>query len=97
MRNFSCPQDSGLSISWTAESVDGDSVALSPANQAASLTLFLPPKFLPSGIPTRFLMRVCYLENPDPVLCDVASRDFMVRSTMERATSTRLPAYVLIH
>lgn len=79
VQGFDCPQTFGLSFQWTGETALGDPIPL-PAALSAARTLYLPPKTLPTDVVSRFLLRVCYVDNPDPVLCDVATRDFMVRS-----------------
>lgn len=79
VNNFTCDETAGLSFAWTGDTAEGDAIDLGFANQALSPTLLLPPKSVPAGVTARFQIRVCYTENADPILCDLAYRTFKVR------------------
>jgi hypothetical protein len=49
--------------------------------QAFSKTLLLPPLSVPSGVVSRFKLRVCYTGNPLDSLCGAAQRAFQAVSS----------------
>lgn len=61
-----CNPNEGLSFEWTGESVgpQGRRYALGFDQQAFGRTLQLPPRFLQTGVASRFRVRVCYTSNP---------------------------------
>lgn len=74
---FACNSTGGLSLQWTGETANSDTIPVSFDEGGNSRTLVLPPRKLPASIPVRFTLRACWAGNPDSSLCGAQQTQFV--------------------